>query len=151
MALTLSLILAAAPRWRPWVAALGAAFAVAVVFSFLTLAWHFPSDVFGGFLVSTTWTLAAVACVWSLDRRRGAASSRASPARERVALPIFESLAPAAVLLLVAAGLAGLVVIARPQQVVAYASAHHAFMIGAGVLGATALAIATGVMLAVRR
>jgi membrane-associated phospholipid phosphatase len=150
MALTLSLILAMPQRWRPWIAALGAAFTVAVVFSFLTLAWHFPSDVFGGFLVSTTWTLAAVACVWSLDRRRGVASSRA-PSRERLTLPIVDSLAPAAALLVVAAGLAGLVVIARPHQVVAYTSTHHAFMIGAAALGATALAIATGVMLALRR
>jgi hypothetical protein len=42
-------------------------------------------------------------------------------------------------------------VIARPQQVADYASAHEAFVLGASAIAALALALATGVMLALRR
>ncbi len=166
MALTLSLIVASPPRLRPLVAAGGAGFTVAVVFSFLLLGWHFPSDVLGGFLVSMTWTLAAVACLWSLGGRRapapGATARRAArgPANAPAAAGagdrrrgggIAEALGPAGGLLLVAAALGALVAIARPHQVVAYAATHHAFIVGAGAIGASAIVIATGVMLAVRR
>ena len=48
MSLALAAVLAAPARWRSLVAAVGAAFAVAVSYSFLTLGWHYPSDVFGG-------------------------------------------------------------------------------------------------------
>jgi membrane-associated phospholipid phosphatase len=54
MSLALCAVLAVGARWRPLVAAAGAAFAVAVCFSFLTLKWHYPSDVLGGYLVAGT-------------------------------------------------------------------------------------------------
>ena len=57
MSLALCSVLAAQARLRPFVAALGAAFAVAVCYSFLELGWHYPSDVLGGFLVAAAWTL----------------------------------------------------------------------------------------------
>src|SRR5438128_469793 len=47
MSLALCCVLAAPGRLRPAVAALGAAFAVAVSYSFQTLGWHYPSDVLG--------------------------------------------------------------------------------------------------------
>ena len=53
MSFALCAVLAAPARLRPLVAAVGAAFAVAVCYSFLALAWHYPSDVLGGFLVAT--------------------------------------------------------------------------------------------------
>ena len=70
MSLALACVLAASRRWRPFVAAIGAAFAIAVSYSFLTLAWHLPSDVFGGFLVAGIWTLLAVAAVFTANARR---------------------------------------------------------------------------------
>ena len=42
------------------VGALGAPFAVAVCYSFLTLGWHYPSDAFGG-LGRRDWALLAIA------------------------------------------------------------------------------------------
>jgi membrane-associated phospholipid phosphatase len=147
MSLALCSVLAAPARLRPAVAALGAAFAVAVSYSFLTLSWHYPSDVFGGFLVAGTWTLLAVAVVFTLDARRPRAVAREPDARPS----IREALAPPAIAAVGALALAGLVALARPHAVVAYARAHEAFMVGAAAIGVLGLALATGVMLALRR
>ncbi len=64
MSLALTCTIAAPTRLRPYVAAAVAAFAVAVSYSFLTLGWHYPSDVFGGFLVAGIWTLLGVASLF---------------------------------------------------------------------------------------
>jgi membrane-associated phospholipid phosphatase len=152
MSLALTCVLAAPGRVRPTVAALGAAFAVAVSYSFLTLGWHYPSDVFGGFLVAATWTLLGVGALLASDAR-GARGARpvADEVRsvERVSLPA--ALMPVAAALLGAAALAGLVMLVRPHEVVYYAQAHKAFVVGAAAIGALGVALATGVMLAVRR
>src|SRR4051794_26553680 len=63
LALALCAVLVAPPRLRGAVAVLGAAFAAAVAYAILVLAWHFPSDVLGGFLVAATWTLLAIAAL----------------------------------------------------------------------------------------
>jgi membrane-associated phospholipid phosphatase len=60
-ALAMCAVLVAPDRLRPTVAALGAMFAVGIGFSTLVLAWHLPSDVFGGYLLGTLWTALAVA------------------------------------------------------------------------------------------
>jgi membrane-associated phospholipid phosphatase len=148
MSLTLCMVLAVPSRLRPYVAAAGAAFTVAVVYSFLTLGWHLPSDVLGGFLVAATWTLAGVGGVWLSDTR--VPRSRRSGSGEPH-LSLRAALGPPLVALLGALALAGLVVLARPHQVIAYAHAHAAFMVGAATIAAAALVIATGVMLAVGR
>ena len=69
MSLALCSVLAAPARLRPAVAALGAVFAVAVSYSFLTLGWHYPSDVFGGYLVATAWTLLGIAALLAVRGR----------------------------------------------------------------------------------
>ena len=146
MALALCCVLAAPGRLRPFVAALGAAFAVAVSYSFLTLEWHYPSDVFGGFLVAAIWTLLGVAAVSAADARR-ARSGEAVAQR----LTVREALGPPAAALIGAVLLAGLVVLARPSEVVAYARLHEAFVLGAVAIAATGLAFATGLLLALRK
>ncbi|ADB52222.1 phosphatase PAP2 family protein [Conexibacter woesei] len=145
MAIALCAILVAPAAWRPWVGALGAIFAVAVTFSFLTLEWHYPSDVLGGFLVSTAWTLAAVAVLsWS--------EQRWPLARDRARRPsVREALAPAAIATACASLLAGVVLLARPDQVVSYAQTHTTFVIGAAALAAAALMLAAGVSLLLLR
>jgi membrane-associated phospholipid phosphatase len=145
MSLTLCAILAAPARLRPLVAAAGALFTVAVCYSFLSLGWHFPSDVFGGFLVAATWTLLAIAAIYILGGR-GAARATESPG-----LSLAQALAPPALALATALLLAVIVVLVRPQQVVAYARLHHTFVIGAGAIGLAALALATGLTVALRR
>jgi membrane-associated phospholipid phosphatase len=146
MSLALCAVLVARARWRPMLAAAGAAFAVAVSFSFLTLVWHYPSDVLGGFLVAATWTLMGVAAVWTADARwpRRAARQSSSPVR----LTARQALGPPVAVALGAVALVGLVALARPHAVIAYAHAHKAFVVGAAALGALGLALATGLMLA---
>src|SRR5918911_585475 len=68
MTLALCGVMVTPPRLRPSAAALGGGFAVAVSYSILMLAWHFPSDVLGGFLVAALWTLLAVTAL-TLGRR----------------------------------------------------------------------------------
>ncbi len=69
LALVLSAVLVAPPRWRALVASIGAVYVVAVACSLLILAWHMPSDVLGGFLLATFWMALAVAVLRFVDRR----------------------------------------------------------------------------------
>jgi membrane-associated phospholipid phosphatase len=148
MSLALCCMLAAPARLRPFVTALGAAFAVAVCYSFLALEWHYPSDVLGGFLIAGIWTLLALAAIiTAIEREVPGAALRAPQQR----LSVREALGPPSFALLGAAGLAALVLIARPHAVVSYARVHEAFVIGAVAIGALGLALVTGVMLALRR
>jgi hypothetical protein len=56
-------------RLRAVVAALGAVLAIAVGFSLLVLAWHMPSDVFGGYLVGALWVALALAALAASERQ----------------------------------------------------------------------------------
>jgi membrane-associated phospholipid phosphatase len=90
MSLALSMVISVPARRRPVVAAVMAAFCVAVVYSFLELGWHYPSDVLGGFEMSTTWALLAVGCLAAYEARH--------PVADRVPSASFsvgEALAPA--------------------------------------------------------
>ncbi|HEY2769278.1 MAG TPA: phosphatase PAP2 family protein [Solirubrobacteraceae bacterium] len=147
MSLALSTTMAVPGRLRPFIAALGALFAVAVSYSFLTLGWHYPSDVLGGFLVAGIWTLVAVAGVMTADARRPEARPEARGRR----ITVREALGPPSVALLGAVVLGLAVLIARPDEVVAYARLHTTFVVGVAAIGASALALATGVMLTLRR
>ena len=148
MSLALCCVLAVPTRLRPLVAALGAAFAVAVSYSFLSLEWHYPSDVLGGFLVAATWTLLAIAAVWTAYSH---SSQRVTEPALTVRLSVREALGPPTLTMLAAIAMAALVALARPHAVVSYARLHEAFVVGAVAIGALAMTVATGVMLALRR
>jgi membrane-associated phospholipid phosphatase len=141
MSIALCAVLVAPARLRPGVATLGAAFAVAVTFSFLTLDWHYPSDVLGGFLVATLWTLLAVAALSWAEARWPHRAPGAEPP------PLREALAPAGAAAACAALLAAMLLLARPAQVVDYAQEHTAFVFGAGALAIVALGLAAGLSL----
>jgi membrane-associated phospholipid phosphatase len=147
MSLALCSLLAVPTRLRPAAAAIGALFAVAVSYSFLTLQWHFPSDVFGGFLVATAWALLGVAALFTIRDRRP--QYGVPDAAER--LSVRDALRAPAAALLGTLALAGLVALARPHTVVAYAQAHTTFLVGAAAIGSLGLALATAVMLTLRR
>jgi membrane-associated phospholipid phosphatase len=147
MSLALCAVLVAPARWRPVVAALGAAFAIAVSYSFLTLGWHYPSDVLGGFLVAAIWSSLVVAGMFALDARRRRETGVAAAQR----LSLRQTLGPPAAALAGLGALAGLVALARPHEVVAYARGHEAFMVGAASIAVLGLALATGVTLTLRR
>lgn len=147
MSLALCCVLAAPAGLRPAVAALGGAFAIAVSYSFLSLGWHFPSDVLGGYLVAGTWTLLAIAGVYAADRRW----PRRRPSARGDRVSVRDALAPQAALVAGALALAGLLALARPHQVVSYARGHELFVLGAAVIGAAALSVASAITLATRR
>lgn len=146
MALVLAAVIAAPARLRPAAAALGAVLAIAVAYSVLATGIHYPSDVLGGFLMAATWALATVAALLGTERWRPA--SRAA-GHERVSVRAALG-APGAVLL-AAVTLSVVVLISRPHDVVSYARAHEAFVIGAAAIAALGLAVSTGVLLSVRR
>lgn len=145
MSLCMCWVIAAPARWRPAVAAVMSAFAVAVSYSFLELGWHYPSDVLGGFLVATVWTLIAIA-VLSIYQQRFPARTSDVPVR----FTVVQALGPLAVVAGGAALLTLLLVLARPHSVVSYAHGHEWFVVGACAIGALGFALASGVMLMLR-
>jgi membrane-associated phospholipid phosphatase len=146
MSLALCCVLAAPARWRPTIAALGAAFTLGVCYSFLSLGWHYPSDVFGGFLVAGTWTMVAVAGIYAVDARW---PRRTREAAEPVS--VRQALVPQAVLVAAALVTAALVALARPHRVLDYVSAHELFVVVAAAIAVLAVVVATAITLVVRR
>jgi membrane-associated phospholipid phosphatase len=146
MSLVLATVLAVPNRLRPAAAALGALLAIAVGYSVLATGLHYPSDVFGGFLVAGTWTLTAVAALfaaeqrWPLDR-----TTSSPPVSLRAVLG-----APGAVVG-GAALLGAILAVSRPHDVIYYARVHQAFVLEAGGIAALSLAVSTAVLLSVRR
>jgi membrane-associated phospholipid phosphatase len=69
MSLALCAVLVAPSHMRTAVAMFGSMFAVAVGFSLLILAWHMPSDVFGGYLLAALWSTLAVAGLHAAEKR----------------------------------------------------------------------------------
>jgi membrane-associated phospholipid phosphatase len=143
MALGLCAVLASPRRLRPLAAAVGGAFAIAVSYAILALAWHFPSDVLGGFLVAATWTLAALAALRAFEERAPGRARSEAPARG------FEWLAPLAL----GAGAAAAAIVAaaaRPRAASAFALDHPTFIVGAGAIAVLAVGLAAGLARAVR-
>jgi membrane-associated phospholipid phosphatase len=88
MTLALCAVLVTPYALRPIAVALGAAFVFGVGVSLLILAWHMPSDVFGGYLLAGLWVSLAVAILRATRPRRPPAEARrelrGSGARPRV-------------------------------------------------------------------
>ena len=150
MTLLLCAVIAAPARWRPKVAAFMAAFAIAVCFSFLTLTWHYPSDVLGGFELAAIWVLLGVAGIGWVQQRYPV-TRPAADAPRRVQLSVAEALAPLALLILLALLAAAVVALARPQAVVDYASAHKLFLVGAAAIAGLGVALAGAATVVLRR
>jgi membrane-associated phospholipid phosphatase len=146
MSLCLCWVIAVPARLRPAVTAVMAAFAVAVSYSFLELGWHYPSDVLGGFLIATVWTLLGIAVLSLSEQRRPSAVADAPPVR----FSLTQALRPPALLAAGVLLLAAVILVARPHQVIAYANHHTWFVIGAAVIGVLGFALASGLMLMLR-
>jgi membrane-associated phospholipid phosphatase len=139
MALALCGVMVSPPRLRPTVAALGAGFAVAVSYAILMLAWHFPSDVLGGFFVAATWTLLAVAAINAGRRRQEDTAGNLTQA-SAIAAPVAVVTA--------AIGVVIGIVLSRPHVVTEYASNHRTFVIGAAAIPLLAAVLAAGLVYA---
>lgn len=145
MTLALCGVLAAPARLRPLVAAVGVLFAITVGYAVLVLAWHFPSDVIGGYLVAAIWTLLAIAAV----RRWPDGRSAAPPPRRREPQP---AVWPALVVALGAGAIALAAISGRPRALADYAGTHPSFaiaavaiaLLGAGLAGALVLITRSG-------
>jgi hypothetical protein len=144
MALALCAVLVAPARLRSVVAALGAVFAVAIAYSLITLGWHWPVDVLGGFLVAATWTLVAIVGLREADVRWAAGTGRDAARRVR------DALAPPAVAAAAAVVVLTLIVVIRPGAL-DYMAEHPAALTGAVAIAALGTALATGLTLVLRR
>jgi hypothetical protein len=142
MSLVLAAVLAAPARLRPAVAALGAPLAIAVGYSVVATGMHYPADVLGGFLVATAWALATVAALLGAERWRPTGVTREG-------VSIRAALGAPGAVLLAAIVLSLVVLISRPHDVVSYARAHEAFVIGAVGIGVLGLALSSSVLLSV--
>ena len=140
MSAVLGLLLASPGRLRPYIAALGAAFAVAVGYSLVSIGSHLPADVFAGYLVAATWTLVAVAGLSAAERRW--------PSETTVdRLSLRAALAPQAAVVVAGVALLALVVLTRPHDALAYAEGHKQLMVVAAAIATLGVAVSTGVML----
>ena len=122
---------------RTLVGSVGAIFAVAVGFATMSLDWHFPSDVAGGYLVATAWCFATLAVL------RTGRLKAALPARE-------EPYAwwPAWVAMLVPLVVIGWLALASLPSVTDYAEGHTTFAVVAAATAAL-VAVLVGAVLTV--
>jgi membrane-associated phospholipid phosphatase len=145
MALALCALLVASPRWRPTVAVAGTTLSIGVSFSLLSLGWHYPSDVLGGYLVAALWMAGTVAGLWAADARWPARTGREAAARWGA------TIAPAAGAAAIAAVGLVAVVFARPEGALHYAEVHTSFVFVSAVLATVAVATAGAFAAALRR
>ena len=145
MSLALCAVLAFPARARPLVALAGASFALAVTYSVLALAWHYPSDVAGGYLVATGWAMVVVAGLLAAEARWP------PPVRSRASVSVGEAVAPVAATA-AAAGVAGLAaVLTRPGAALAFARDHTGLLVGTVGLAVLGTALASALALTLRR
>ncbi len=145
MSLCMCWVIAVPARWRPAVGATMTAFAIAVSYSFLTLGWHYPSDVLGGFLIACVWSLIWIAALSIYEYRLRPAVTE-SPAQ----FTLGQALGPAAALAFGALVLLAVILVARPRAVSEYAEAHTAFVVGAAAIAALGFSLVSGLMLMLR-
>jgi membrane-associated phospholipid phosphatase len=145
MSLAFAAVLVAPRAYRPIVATIGGAFALAVSVSILVLNWHYPSDVVGGQLLACTWCLVALAALrWSEARWPERGSMRRA-AREAIVVPSPALLAVVAIVPL-------LLVATRAGQLLRFAGEHTSAVAVAGAIATSAILLLAAVTtLAARR
>ncbi len=156
MTLVLCALLVAPHRLRPTIAVFGGAFAIAVGFSLLILAWHMPSDVLGGYLLAALFGSLALAALRAAEQRRSAAArggregSMALLRRPETRWRSEDLLAPAGFLLMGALATAVAVLI-RAGQVESFADDHRLVLVSAASIAALVALICSSLTLALRR
>jgi membrane-associated phospholipid phosphatase len=139
MSIALAAVLVAPARWRAAVAAVAAAYVVAVCTSVLVLGWHFPSDVLGGLLVASCFFFGAVAALRALSGRGGVAT------REPIRITLSPHLAEAVLAALAGVGLLALI---RAQDLLAFARLHTSATVTAlAIVSACAGLVATAALI----
>jgi membrane-associated phospholipid phosphatase len=151
MTLVLCALLVAPHRLRPTVAVLGGAFAIAVGFSLLILAWHMPSDVLGGYMLAALYGSLALAALRAAEQRRASAKGATALLRRPEPRWRGEDLLAPAGLLLTAALATGAAVLIRAGQVESFADDHRLVLISAAGIAALVALICSSLTLALRR
>lgn len=144
MSMALAAVLVAPRRMRPVVATIGGILVLAVGFSLLILAWHMPSDVIGGFLLSGLWTSTAVAAVRAVDARHPPRTGRAAIERAWQASSPGRTLPLLGLLCLAVA-----VAVLLATHPLAFADAHRsvvAFAVAITVVAATIVGALTALL-----
>ena len=136
MSLALVAVAIASSRLRPLVAFVGAAFALAVGFAVVSLDWHFPSDVAGGYLVAAAWCFAALGTVRSREAWIPRASAREEPPAWWLA----------AVMLVVPLAAAAWLALERLPRITGYAEGHTTFAVVAAATAALVVALVGAVL-----
>lgn len=145
MSLAIGLVLVVSPRLRPLAALVGSALALGVSFSVVSMGWHFPSDVIGGFLLATGWTLILLAGLRAVEARYPERAGRSALVRR--SRTVVDALSGAGlVVALVGGAMAATVVVLglvafRLPDLVDYASEHTVFVVVAGLLVASAVVL----------
>jgi membrane-associated phospholipid phosphatase len=136
MTVALCAVMVAPPALRAVTSLIAGAFAVGVGYSVLVLAWHFPSDVLGGFLVAGFWTSLAVAALHRIEKPE--------PAQR----PLWEPLVPlGGIAALVAAATIG----TRAEHPAIYSLERPTLVAGALTIAALGLALVATVSVASTR
>jgi hypothetical protein len=131
MSLALAAVMVAPARFRPLVGSIGALFALAVGFAVVSLDFHFPSDVAGGYLVASAWCFAALAVL-----RTGRLKAELPAGEEPYAWWL------AAVTVLVPLVVVGWLALERLPRVTGYAEGHTTFaVVAAGTAALVALLV----------
>ena len=104
MTLAIALVLVVSSRLRPMAAIVGSALALGVSFSVVSQGHHFPSDVIGGFLLATGWTLVLLAGLLALEARYPERAGRGAVARRT--RPVVDAVAGAGLAVVLIAGVA---------------------------------------------
>ena len=131
------------------------AFAITIAFCVITLGWHFPSDVVGGFLLATGWTLVIAAGLRAANERwpERAGRTRVTAALQK-AVDGVTTFGIAALGMVVAAAVASRRRDADPRppgDVVDFAGEHTALVAVGGAIALAAAALVGGVTAALRR
>src|SRR3954452_6767881 len=137
MSFAFAAVLVSPPAWRAAVAVGGAAFPVVVSESIMLLAWHFPSDVAGGFVLATTFALATLAALRAADARW---PERAGRTAARRALRGIDLRHPTAVVLGFVGATLSAVVVAAGERTFHFAD-RHTTSVGAALAVAALAAV----------
>ncbi len=154
MSIALAGVLAAPSRARPLAALLGSALALGVGFSVIALGWHFPSDVVGGFLLASAWTLVIASVLQAASERFPERSGRTRATRAlRAAVDGAATLGLVAltIALLLLVAMAGVLVLtSRPDDLVEFAGDHTSVVAVGLAIALAATALLAGVTAALR-
>jgi membrane-associated phospholipid phosphatase len=133
-----------APRRARWAAAvIGSGLALAVGASVVAVGWHFPSDVIAGYLLATGWALTIFAGLHEVNLRHPAtdrwARTTLARASDRIATGGLALLAVGAAVAAVL-GIAAYV-LADPSGATCVAREHTGFVVVAGGIASSAVAL----------